>query len=73
MFQCPECGSTNIHRVCSSVRLCRDCNFRGRKSQFELSEEEIDLFREEAIQRKKKGIRYGGKYKGRGKEVRRMP
>lgn len=28
---------------------------------------------QEATKRKHKGIRYGGKYKGRGKEKRRMP
>jgi len=36
-------------------------------------EDEIDDLEEEAIKRKKKGIRYSGKYKGRGKEKRRMP
>jgi len=34
---------------------------------------EDEEFIEGAIQRKKKGIRYGGKYKGRGKEKRRLP
>lgn len=36
-------------------------------------EDELDDLEEDAIKRKKKGIRYGGKHKGRGKEKRRMP
>ena len=38
-----------------------------------LDEKDLDELYEEAIRRKKKGIRYGGKYKGRGKEKRKMP
>lgn len=36
-------------------------------------EDEIDDLEEGTLNRKKKGIRYGGKYKGRGKEKRKLP
>lgn len=43
-----------------------------RKKQV-VTDEDINMLAEKAIQRKKKGVRYSGKHKGRGKEKRRLP